>query len=56
MIGMEQTGELDEQTFEEMEQPRCGNSDVSGGRERRKRFGKLSTNIELQIFEQQPLV
>lgn len=40
MTGLEQTGILDDQTFEQMSQPRCGNSDVSGGRERRKRFGK----------------
>ncbi|KAI6176887.1 Macrophage metalloelastase [Aphelenchoides bicaudatus] len=38
MVGLEQTGELDDQTFDQMQQPRCGNSDVSAGRERRKRF------------------
>lgn len=42
MVGLEQTGELDDQTFDQMQQPRCGNSDVSAGRERRKRFGKLT--------------
>lgn len=30
MIDVEQTGELDERTFEQMQQSRCGNSDVSG--------------------------
>ncbi|KAI6235323.1 Macrophage metalloelastase [Aphelenchoides besseyi] len=38
MIGMKQTGILDDETYDEMNQPRCGNSDVSSTNERRKRF------------------
>lgn len=46
MVGLDQTGILDDVTFEQMTQPRCGNTDVSGSRERRKRFGLYLCNKE----------
>ncbi|CAD5217781.1 unnamed protein product [Bursaphelenchus okinawaensis] len=38
MVGLKQTGILDDTVFNEMKQPRCGNADVSSSNERRKRF------------------
>jgi hypothetical protein len=40
MIGVPTTGNLNQETMEQMMQPRCGNNDVSRNvRDRRKRFG-----------------
>lgn len=42
LVGVKATGLLDETTMALMMQPRCGNSDMSRGSERRKRFVYIS--------------
>jgi hypothetical protein len=44
MAGLPNTGELDEPTLEEMQQPRCGNDDLSRAAQRRKRFGESNAH------------
>lgn len=41
LVGIERTGILDAPTVEEMQQPRCGNTDISQRNERNRRFGKV---------------
>lgn len=39
MTGIQSSGNLNEETIEQMSLPRCGNQDMTRGKDRRKRFG-----------------
>lgn len=45
LTGLPPSGRLDELVWAQMRQARCGNADVAGGSERRKRFGECPPSL-----------